>query len=299
MITMKTRITAALMAAMMVLTIVPFLGADDTYAATNKGNYTMDLSEGPKVLKYTDDYARALSNSLNIMEDEGIIGYRDEDPVFTPDLSNGVIHIKYAMYYDLDKDGKNDIKLSGETTEKIATDGPAPNPPSVVELDSDDPEPEMVPTVTMEKASTCSIKDRITVSLPSKIVKSLEGASEEESFFSSVTFVFSKSAAVKKANTLKVKGKAAQVKLSKLNKKAQTLSVSSVIKFKNRGQGPLRYKKVSGNKKITIDKKTGKVTVRKGLNKGTYKVKVKVKAIGNKNYKASAYKPATFTIKVK
>ena len=40
----------------------------------------------------------------------------------------------------------------------------------------------------------------------------------------------------------------------------------------------------------------GKVTVKKGLKKGTYKVKVK--AAGNKNYKA-ATKTVTFKIKVK
>ena len=53
------------------------------------------------------------------------------------------------------------------------------------------------------------------------------------------------------------------------------------------------------NKKITIAKKTGKVTVKKGLKKGTYKVKVIVKAKGNTNYKASAVKTVTFTIRIK
>ena len=35
------------------------------------------------------------------------------------------------------------------------------------------------------------------------------------------------------------------------------------------------------------------------VKKGKYKVKVKVKAFGNANYKASAEKPVTFIIKVK
>ena len=38
--------------------------------------------------------------------------------------------------------------------------------------------------------------------------------------------------------------------------------------------------------------------MKKGLKKGTYKVKVKVKAAGNANYKASAWKTVTFKIKV-
>ena len=103
----------------------------------------------------------------------------------------------------------------------------------------------------------------------------------------------------KAANPLKVSAKTAKVKYSSLKKKAQTLAVSKVIKFTKKGQGTMTYTKSSGNKKITINKKTGKVTVKKGLKKGTYKVKVKVKAAGNANYKASAYKTVTFKIQVK
>ena len=77
------------------------------------------------------------------------------------------------------------------------------------------------------------------------------------------------------------------------------MKVTKVVKFTKKGQGTLTYKKVKGNKKITINKKTGKVTVKKGLKKGTYKVKVKIKAKGNANYKASAFKTVTFKIKVK
>ena len=103
----------------------------------------------------------------------------------------------------------------------------------------------------------------------------------------------------KAANPLKIKAKTATVKFSAVKKKSQTLGVTKVIRFTNKGQGTKSYAKVSGNKKITIAKKTGKVTVKKGLKKGTYKVKVKVKAAGNANYKASAWKVMTFTVKVK
>ena len=84
-----------------------------------------------------------------------------------------------------------------------------------------------------------------------------------------------------------------------MKKKNQTLVVTKVIKFTNKGQGTMTYIKKSGNAKITIAKKTGKVTVKKGLKKGTYKVKVKVKAAGNTNYKPSAWKVVTFKIKVR
>ena len=99
-------------------------------------------------------------------------------------------------------------------------------------------------------------------------------------------------------NTLKVKGKTAKVKYKKAKKKKQTLKASKVIKVTNPGKGKLSYAKVSGNKKITVNKKTGKVTVKKGIKKGTYKVKVKVTAAGNSNYK-KASKTVTFKVQVK
>ena len=66
-----------------------------------------------------------------------------------------------------------------------------------------------------------------------------------------------------------------------------------------KGRGKMTYAKVSGNKKIRINKTTGKVTVKKGLRKGTYRVKVKVRAAGDANYNASAWKRVTFKVKVK
>ena len=102
----------------------------------------------------------------------------------------------------------------------------------------------------------------------------------------------------KAANPLKIKAKTATIKYSAVKKKAQTLAVTKVITFTKKGQGTTTYAKSSGDKKITIDKKTGKVTVKKGLKKGSYKVKVKVKAAGTDNYKAAA-KTVTFTVNVK
>ena len=103
----------------------------------------------------------------------------------------------------------------------------------------------------------------------------------------------------KAANPLKIKAKTARVKYSAVKKKVQTLEVSKLITFTRKGQGTMTYKKATGNKKIIINKKTGKVTVKKGLQKGKYNIKVKVKAAGNSNYKASDIKTVTFTIIVK
>ena len=99
-------------------------------------------------------------------------------------------------------------------------------------------------------------------------------------------------------NPLSVKGKTATVKYKALKKKAQKLKVSKVLKFSKKGKGKVTYKKKSGDKKITIAKKGGKVTVKKGLKKGTYKITVQVAAAGNASYK-SLKKTVTFKIKVK
>ena len=97
-------------------------------------------------------------------------------------------------------------------------------------------------------------------------------------------------------NTLAVKGKKVSVKYSKLSKKNQSIAVKKAITL-SAAQGKVTYRKASGNKKITVAK-NGKITVKKGLKKGTYKVKVKVTAAGNKTYKPSA-KTVTVTIYVK
>ena len=110
----------------------------------------------------------------------------------------------------------------------------------------------------------------------------------------------------KAKNPLKVKAKTATVKYSKIKKKAQKLAVKKVIRFFKNGQGSMTYTLTSVKKggksfkkKFTINKKTGKVTVKKGLKKGKYIVKIKVKAAGNANYKKSAVKTVSSTVKVK
>ena len=116
----------------------------------------------------------------------------------------------------------------------------------------------------------------------------------------------------KAANPLKIAPKTATVRYSALKKKTQTLKVSKVIRFTKKGQGAMQYKRVkvtrasktgtrssAAKKYINIASKSGKVTVKKGLKKGTYKVTVRVKAGGNSNYNASAWKTVTFKVRVK
>ena len=94
-----------------------------------------------------------------------------------------------------------------------------------------------------------------------------------------------------------MKAKTVTVKYKQLKKKTQTVKRSKAISISG-AKGTVTYVKASGNKKISVNKKTGKITVRKKLKKGTYKLKVKVKAAGNSRYK-SVTKKVTVKIKVK
>ena len=100
----------------------------------------------------------------------------------------------------------------------------------------------------------------------------------------------------KKANTLTAKGKTKTLKYKTLKKKSISIKRSNAITV-SKAKGAVTYKKSSGNKKITVAK-NGKITVKKGLKKGTYKVKIKVAAAGTNTYKAKTI-TVTVTIKVK
>ena len=93
-----------------------------------------------------------------------------------------------------------------------------------------------------------------------------------------------------------MKAKKPVVKYKKLKKRNQTVKRAKALAVRN-AQGAVTYKKTKGNKKITVAK-NGKITVKKGLKKGTYKIKVKVTAAGNSNYN-KATKTVTVTVRVK
>ena len=109
------------------------------------------------------------------------------------------------------------------------------------------------------------------------------------------TAAFSTSSA-KKAQSLKVTAKKKTVKAGKLKKKALSFKLLTVKGAK----GKVTYAKVAkgSSKKLSVNKKTGKITVKKGTKKGTYKVKVKVAAKATAMYK-KATKTVTVTVKVK
>ena len=82
-------------------------------------------------------------------------------------------------------------------------------------------------------------------------------------------------------NPMTVTAKTKTVKYSAVKKKTVTVSAVTVKKAK----GAVSFKKVSADKKITVNTKNGRITLKKGLKKGRYSVKVKATANGNKNFK--------------
>ena len=94
------------------------------------------------------------------------------------------------------------------------------------------------------------------------------------------------------------------VPFSKIEKKDQTINKNKLFKFRKKGAGSITYSVSSAKKDKKSFKKffsvssKGKLTIKKGLKKGSYTVKVNVKAKGNKNYKAGT-KTVKFTVKVK
>lgn len=124
-------------------------------------------------------------------------------------------------------------------------------------------------------------------------------AAQTDSRFAASTVVTIK---VSKArNPITLSKKTVTVKYAKLENAKRTVS----IKKAKKAQGAVTYSitkaakgKKSFKKKFSINKKTGKIAIAKGLAKGTYKVTVKATAKGNANYKSGS-KTAVVTIKVK
>ena len=152
-----------------------------------------------------------------------------------------------------------------------------------------------------------SLKTQITLDMPDSKRENFDKAPRD--YYGAMTFVLGKYA---NPLSVKAKSKTLPVKYKKLRKKAQVIKGSKVLSFKNKGKGKItvqRYtvKRISkkgtksskAKKYFVIGSKTGKLTVKKGLKKGTYKVTVRVKAAGNAEYKASAWKKVTFKVKVK
>ena len=95
----------------------------------------------------------------------------------------------------------------------------------------------------------------------------------------------------KKEQPLTVSVKQITIKKAKVKKKKQTIAKSKAFIIEN-AQGPVTFEKAGGSGKLSISK-AGKITVKKGTKKGSYKLTVKVTAAGNKDYK-----PGSKTVKM-
>ncbi len=80
--------------------------------------------------------------------------------------------------------------------------------------------------------------------------------------------------------------------------KNRTINLKKVAKVS--AKTTVRYKKINkaGGKKIVVNARTGKVILKKGLARGTYKVKVKLTAAASVSYKAAKAKTVTLKVKV-
>ena len=104
----------------------------------------------------------------------------------------------------------------------------------------------------------------------------------------------------RKANPMTVKAKTVAVGASQVGAKAQSALAPEAFTVQN-AQSAVTYKATANvtadaMKHVTVAK-NGKVTVKKGTKAGTYKLKVKVTAAGNDEFKAKS-KTVTLTVKV-
>ena len=103
----------------------------------------------------------------------------------------------------------------------------------------------------------------------------------------------------KAANPITVKSSKRTVSYSKVRSKAQTVAPLAVTKAQGaKAFSVAKWTTAKAKKYLSVNKSTGKVTVKKGTPKGTYKLQVKVAAKGNANYKAGS-KTVTVTVVVK
>ena len=106
----------------------------------------------------------------------------------------------------------------------------------------------------------------------------------------------------KAPNLMTVRKKTVKVKASKLRKKKQVIRCSRSMGICT-AVGKLDFKLEKVNKKkfkkyFKVNGLNGNITLRRGLPRGTYKLKINVSASGNANYLAAS-KTVTVTIKVK
>ncbi|HAM16065.1 MAG TPA: hypothetical protein DCP91_09465 [Eggerthellaceae bacterium] len=110
------------------------------------------------------------------------------------------------------------------------------------------------------------------------------------------SYAYSLKPLLKMDNPLQVKAKKLSASAAKAKKGKQVISAKKTFAV-SKAKGKVIYRKVKGDRKIAIAS-NGKVTLGKGLKKGTYRIVVKITAEGNAGYLPKA-KRVTITIRVK
>ena len=140
------------------------------------------------------------------------------------------------------------------------------------------------------KIATVDSKGKVTIKAAGT-VKIAITAKATSTYKSAVKYVTVKAA--KAAPSIKTKVGSKTFKYATVKKKAQVFTLGTSVNSK----GKLTYKKLSGTSAIAVSS-TGRFTVKKGLKKGTYRVKVKITAAARGNYNAGS-RTVTITVKVK
>lgn len=93
--------------------------------------------------------------------------------------------------------------------------------------------------------------------------------------------------------TIKTKVSTRNIKYTTLKKKAQVFTLGTTVNSK----GKLTYKKLTKSSVIGVSS-SGRITVKKGAKKGTYRVKIRISAAARGNFNAGS-RTVTVTVKVK
>ena len=162
-----------------------------------------------------------------------------------------------------------DFQISGMVTRKTCTGKPITQNPTI--------------TVNGKKLVNNAdyklrYKNNVNVGVATMTVTGMGSYADERTF----NFVIDKG-----SNPMKVSGKTVTVKYSKLKRKNQTVKAAKAFAV-TKVDGKTSYTKLSGDKRVIINKKSGLITVKKGMKKDLYKLKVRVSIPESANFYAFA-----------
>ena len=136
--------------------------------------------------------------------------------------------------------------------------------------------------ITISKKGVITVKKGLKAGkYPLKVSVKASGNSSYKAAVRTVTVTIK---VITAENPIVVSGNTVTISGDALAAGNQTVAVNEAIVVKN-AKGALSYKKASGPELITVDPANGNITVATGLAAGTYNIKVKVTAAGDKNYK--------------